>query len=187
MTTTPQPEAPTPPTLTMETGRLYPVGSINLMTTEIQGLFRKQDDEGAYIDRIRPHFRRPANLPEGLDGPSYLGIVWDADLGIYGFPLEAGTFRTRLQAYWYRPAGEGEDAPALITFRSYANIDLVVTGSPIGTPYDRETLNHYHPRIETILANQSSLKEAVDSLLHRVGTAETKILEIEAQLADDGG
>ena len=155
-------------------------GDINLKTTEILALFRAPPGvTGAYIDRVEVVGTDKAGGRIGL----WRGLRFDGQ-GIYGFALEpAATFPVDVAAIWMRPAAEGETEPTTLSYRSRESIDVTITGVEVGTWYDRDPLNHYHPRIETLLINQSALKETTDTLGGKVGTLERDMLDVKLALA----
>ena len=177
--------SPAPPRITLESGRQYddPVNfakaDLLLHITLAEGEDIIQDPATvAVVDGKLPGI---SGYPD--NGHLLYGVMIDGK-GIYGYPIKPGTYGLRVSVNAFTETDEG-----VKTYTQHKEVDceLVVTGVEKGRPYDREVLHHLHPQIDTFLANQSTLKEASDSTFSRIGKLETTVLEIEAQLADDGG
>ena len=171
MTTTPQPEAETPtrPQITLETGRYYAAGVINWMTTEVVAAANCPSDRTPNLFSV--------GFSEAYESRHQLyGLHINAGV-MSGYPIKPGAYPVAVHMSFDLKDPDSESSTA--NAGSVA-CDLIITGQPLGTEYDREVLHHLHPGIPALFANTESIKEAMDSQWLR-------ITSIERQIAEDSG
>ena len=163
MTTTPsQPAAPAAnPRIILEAGQQYEPGDINFLTPEVLAKF-SSPDEGIERRFDSLHSVTPATAASRL----IYGLLWKGD-GVIGYPIKPGTYPTVVNMIYVRPPSEDDAHETLVKHES-TTVDLVVTGQPLGTWYDREVLHFLSPRVATVLANLDTLKDGMDGLMTRV-------------------
>ena len=130
MTTPNPPATPARPQITLETGREYGPDDVNWLTPEVLAVAACPDDR-------TPKASSLSMLYSGLN----YGIRTGALFEFGAYPIKPGTYRGKLSIS-FTP----NDEDTTSTKRSArVRIDLVVTGDPLGTAFDREVLHHCHP------------------------------------------
>ncbi len=167
--TTPKPETETParPQFTMETGRYYPDGSINWLTPEVTALANCPEDRTPAVGAVNFHAGPP--LQYGVH------ILSGGRMAAY--PIKPGTYPVDVHLIFTL---KDPEAVSATVGGGVVTVDLVVTGQPLGTEYDREVLGHLHPGIPALFANTESIKEATDSQWLRITSIERQIAEDES-------
>ena len=111
--------------------------------------------------------------------------VWGA---FCAYPIKPGTFNG---AVTIACKSTNDDGDEVLRAPTGINVDMVVTGEPIGHECDREALHHVHPStqlgFDTIHANMLTILDGQSALGTKVHGLEQRLATLETQVADDGG
>ena len=182
MTTNSQPDEPERPQITIQTGREYQPGSINLLTPEVIAAANITcEDGGSVVVNYASWQTTPPGWEVHQSGLISYGLLVDGPNLIYGYPIKPGTYGIRIQLACEYTDDEGAVSRRGLT---WVDADLVITGQPLGTWYEREVLHHVHPTALAARADAHSVKEGLDSLVMRVHGINSRLSDVEVAMAN---
>lgn len=176
MTTThqPQPEAAARPQFAIETGRYYGDGSIDWLTPAVITAANCPADRTPRLFSV--------NL-ENYQSPRY-GIYASGNGKFEAYAIKPGSYPMDIHLEFVQkdPATPSDTTPS-----GTVVVDLVVSGTALGSEFDREVLHHIHPGAEAEIAGLKAAVTAAQTAADTAGTAAAAAQKrADAAMADSG-